>query len=219
MHCLQYRFYAGSEKVDHVILLTPDEGLTKQHLQELVLSGIEAYQISDDMSLFQQGGNAVGVIDAGKVISDESHRKKGEKSFMAEEFSGKNLVLVDEGHNGSSSVQGERRRVREQLCADGFSFEYSATFGQAVAKRSGKDGVELRNHYARNILFDYSYKYFYDDKVGIPPEYKFQIENTAWTDLLIQTHAKAEWEAKNVFFLEDGGTSYLLKLFTAAKVE
>lgn len=56
-------------------------------------------------------------------------------------------------------------------------------------------------------------------KVGIPPEYKFQIENTAWTDLLIQTHAKAEWEAKNVFFLEDGGTSYLLKLFTAAKVE
>ena len=110
INILQYRFYAGSEKVDHVILLTPDEGLTKQHLQELVLSGIEAYQISDDMSLFQQGGNAVGVIDAGKVISD-------------------------------------------------------------------------------------------------------------WTDLLIQTHAKAEWEAKNVFFLEDGGTSYLLKLFTAAKVE
>ena len=166
INILQYRFYAGSEKVDHVILLTPDEGLTKQHLQELVLSGIEAYQISDDMSLFQQGGNAVGVIDAGKVISDESHRKKGEKSFMAEEFSGKNLVLVDEGHNGSSSVQGERRRVREQLCADGFSFEYSATFGQAVAKRSGKDGVELRNHYARNILFDYSYKYFYDDGYG-----------------------------------------------------
>ena len=45
------------------------------------------------------------------------------------------------------------------------------------------------------------------------------LSDTSWTDLLIQTHAKAEWEAKNVFFLEDGGTSYLLKLFTAAKVE
>ena len=109
---------------------------------------------------------AVGVIDAGKLISDKSTKTKGEKSFKAEEFSGKNLVLVDEGHNGHSSEQGERRRIREQLCDGGFSFEYSATFGQAVAKSAGKDGVGLRAHYARNILFDYSYKYFYADEYG-----------------------------------------------------
>lgn len=166
VNILQYAFYAQNETPDHVILLTPDEGLTKQHVKELKLSGFEASPISEDLALFQQGGGTIGVIDAGKIISDESKRKKGEKSFMAEEFSGKNLVLVDEGHNGSSSVQGERRKVREQLCDGGFSFEYSATFGQAVAKRSGKDGADLRAHYARNILFDYSYKYFYSDGYG-----------------------------------------------------
>lgn len=165
INVLQYRFYAKTTP-DHTILLTPDEGLTKQHLKELELSNIEAQIIRDDNVLFTQSGNVVGVIDAGKIISDESKRKKGEKSFLAEAFEGKNLVLVDEGHNGSSSVQGERRRVREQLCKDGFSFEYSATFGQAVAKASGKGGTALREHYARNILFDYSYKYFYEDGYG-----------------------------------------------------
>lgn len=45
------------------------------------------------------------------------------------------------------------------------------------------------------------------------------LSDTTWTDPLIQTHAKAEWEAKNVFFLEDGGASYLPKLFAASKVE
>ena len=33
------------------------------------------------------------------------------------------------------------------------------------------------------------------------------LSDTPWTDPLIQTHAKSEWEAKNVFFLEDGGMS------------
>lgn len=165
INILQYAFYAKT-KPDHTILLTPDEGLTKQHIKELSLSDIPAQIITDSNSLFTNDGYTVGVIDAGKIISDESKRKKGEKSFLAEEFEGKNLVLVDEGHNGSSKADGERRRVREQLCKDGFSFEYSATFGQAVAKASGKDGTNLRAHYARNILFDYSYKYFYDDGYG-----------------------------------------------------
>ena len=165
INVLQYRFYA-KDKPDHTILLTPDEGLTKQHIGELELSNIQCGIISDDNQLFIQDGYTVGVIDAGKIISDESHRRKGEKSFMAEEFEGRNLVIVDEGHNGSSSVQGERRRVRAQLCKDGFTFEYSATFGQAVAKASGADGAALRAEYSRNILFDYSYKFFYEDGYG-----------------------------------------------------
>lgn len=157
----QYLHYA-SEKPDCVILLTPNEGLSKQHLNEFKLSGIEA-QLMRENDLFQQGAAVVSIVDSGKLISEKSTKKKGEKSFMAESFEGKNLVLVDEGHHGSSAEDGEHRRTRNLLCKDGFSFEYSATFGQAVAD---KKATALRNLYARNILFDYSYKFFYEDGYG-----------------------------------------------------
>ncbi len=52
---------------------------------------------------------------------------------------------------------------RNRLCENGFSFEYSATFGQAIkAARNAK----LTQAYAKCILFDYSYKYFYRDGYG-----------------------------------------------------
>ncbi|MCP9450031.1 MAG: hypothetical protein NNA21_08220, partial [Nitrospira sp.] len=50
-----------------------------------------------------------------------------------------------------------------QLCENGFSFEYSATFGQAM-EASGNRALE--QVYAKCILFDYSYKYFYADGYG-----------------------------------------------------
>src|SRR3546814_2144990 len=52
-------------------------------------------------------------------------------------------------------------RVRNALCDKGFSFEYSATFGQAV-----KGIRALTDTYAKSILFDYSYRYFYGDGFG-----------------------------------------------------
>lgn len=157
----QYLHYAPN-KPDRVILLTPNEGLSRQHLGELALSGIQA-DLMRENDLFHQGAAMVSVVDSGKLISEESTKKKGEKSFMAESFEGKNLVLVDEGHHGASAEDGEHRRTRNLLCRDGFSFEYSATFGQAVAD---KKATALRNLYARNILFDYSYKFFYEDGYG-----------------------------------------------------
>ena len=42
-------------------------------------------------------------------------------------------------------------------------FEYSATFSQAL-KAANK--TELTEEYARCVLFDYSYKYFYRDGFG-----------------------------------------------------
>ena len=73
-----------------------------------------------------------------------------------------NLVLIDEGHRGASAGEtGSWMRFRNQLCDKGFSFEYSATFGQAVKGRA-----ELTAQYAGCILFDYSYKYFYGDGFG-----------------------------------------------------
>ena len=54
------------------------------------------------------------------------------------------------------------KRTRERLARDGFTFEYSATFGQAI--NSGSE--ESFKEYSKAIIFDYSYKYFYGDGYG-----------------------------------------------------
>jgi hypothetical protein len=49
----------------------------------------------------------------------------------------------------------------------GFTFEYSATFGQAVAAAGKKvEDNDLLTSYGKSILFDYSYRYFYKDGYG-----------------------------------------------------
>jgi hypothetical protein len=162
VNILQYQHYLAlhdaDKSINRVILLTPNEGLSRQHLGEFALSGIEADIFSKDgRSLF--AGRAVEILDIHKLAD-----RSGEKTIAVEAFERNNLVLVDEGHRGASaSEEGEWMRRRAELCADGFSFEYSATFGQAV-KASG--ARNLAGIYARCILFDYSYKYFYNDGYG-----------------------------------------------------
>ena len=86
----------------------------------------------------------------------------GDKTVAIDAFEGNNLVLVDEGHRGASAgEEGAWMRFRNALCEKGFSFEYSATFGQAV-----KGNKALTDLYAKSILFDYSYRYFYGDGFG-----------------------------------------------------
>lgn len=165
VNLLQYLEYAEKAHAlpDRIILLTPNEGLAKQHIREMHRSGLRAEWMSESELFKAQGTETVYVVDSGKLISDNSTKKKGEKSFYAQSFEGKNLVLVDEGHHGSSNEDGEHRRTRELLCKDGFSFEYSATFGQAVA---GEQASQMKEEYAKSILFDYSYRYFYEDGYG-----------------------------------------------------
>lgn len=79
-------------------------------------------------------------------------------------FEGNNLVLVDEGHRGSGGEEWMDKRQR--LCTNGFSFECSATFGQAIKAASGSKQKALTQTYAKCILFDYSYKFFYNDGYG-----------------------------------------------------
>ena len=88
--------------------------------------------------------------------------KKGEgESVPVEAFDGDNLVFVDEGHKGSG---GEAwRAVRDALGEKGFTFEYSATFGQALT--AARDDA-LTAEYGKAIAFDYSYRYFYGDGYG-----------------------------------------------------
>lgn len=162
INILQYQHYQEHHnhhrEINRIILLTPNEGLSRQHLAEFELSGIDAELfMKEGRSLF--AGRSVEIIDIHK-LRDES----GDKTVAVEAFEGNNLVLVDEGHRGASSAEtGEWMKRREQLCENGFSFEYSATFGQAVKASRNRS---LEQTYAHCILFDYSYKYFYGDGYG-----------------------------------------------------
>ena len=198
---------------DKIILLTPNEGLSRQHLDELQLSGFGFQRLFDKnrSGVFK---GTIEVIDINKLKDVD-----GDKTVAVQAFDGNNLVLVDEGHRGTGTADGEWMRRRETLVKGGFAFEYSATFGQAVSKgwnvvkaedelkkssakmlmsklfgtnkitelnaeqkvefNTAKAGLILSNDekrkartlatreiYAKSILFDYSYKYFYEDGYG-----------------------------------------------------
>jgi len=159
INILQYQHYLAlyqrEKELNRIILLTPNEGLSKQHLDEFRQSKIEADIFNKDTgSLFS--GKAVEIIDIHKL-----RETMGDKTVAIEAFEGNNLVMVDEGHRGTGGTDWMDKRNR--LCENGFSFEYSATFGQAI-KTSGNK--KLEQEYAKCILFDYSYKYFYRDGFG-----------------------------------------------------
>jgi len=164
MHChirqyLHYMGKAGRRKdLNRIILLTPNEGLSRQHKDEFELSGVEAdYYDKDGATLFT--GRGVDIIDVHKL-----RETSGEKTVAVDTFEGNNLVLVDEGHRGSGGEEWMDKRAR--LCANGFSFEYSATFGQAINAVASSKQKALTQTYAKCILFDYSYKFFYNDGYG-----------------------------------------------------
>lgn len=159
-HILEYRRFLNTHgrarDLNRIILLTPNEGLSQQHLTEFQKAGIEAEIFNKDgRGLF--AGQAVEILEVTK-LKDEM----GDKTVAVDAFEGNNLVLVDEGHRGASAGgDGAWMKYRNALCEKGFSFEYSATFGQAV-----KGNPALTSLYARSTLFDYSYRWFYGDGFG-----------------------------------------------------
>ena len=160
MH-LNYRQYLhyNREPLDNILLITPSEDLTRQHLEELQASGIPARRFDlNERGLFGAEVDTVRVTEITKLVM----KKRGEgETVPVEALEGNNLIFVDEGHKGSG---GEAwRRVRDALGETGFTFEYSATFGQAL-NAAGDDA--LTAEYGKAIAFDYSYRYFYDDGYG-----------------------------------------------------
>ena len=153
----QYLYYC-KEKLDNVVLITPNEGLSEQHLRELENSDIQCERFSIEGNRLVSNRNAVQLIEITKLVEE----KTGEgESVEVEAFEGKNLILVDEGHKGSGGKVW--RKIRDRLGETGFTFEYSATFGQALAAANNAD---LVGEYGKAIVFDYSYRYFYDDGYG-----------------------------------------------------
>lgn len=205
VNILQYLHYFQKNRKDifpdNIILLTPNEGLSRQHLDELELSGFGFCRLFDKnhSGVFK---GTIQIIDINK-LGDEM----GDKTIATEAFEGNNLVLVDEGHRGARDA-GVWMARREILVRGGFAFEYSATFGQAVAKgltvvkaeqelikkkakmlfetanlkkldasqrqqltltqevKRKARAMATREIYAKSILFDYSYKFFYEDGYG-----------------------------------------------------
>ena len=145
-------------EINNIIVLAPNENMAIQHLEELSLSSISAGVFNKDDSLGTRDSDVI-VIDMNK-LRDEGKNK----TVSVDQFEQNNLVLVDEGHRGMSGDVWYDYRTR--LAAEGFSFEYSATFKQALSSGSAKEKKELIEEYGKSIIMDYSYKYFYEDGYG-----------------------------------------------------
>jgi hypothetical protein len=158
LNCHQFRHY-NTEPLDNILLITPNEGLSEQHLAELAASGIPARRFDLNHSTLWTGGkDVVQVIEITKLVEQ---KRGGGVSVPVEAFEGHNLIFVDEGHKGSGGEVW--RGYRDALGVTGFTFEYSATFGQAL---SAARNDPLTAEYGKAILFDYSYRYFYGDGYG-----------------------------------------------------
>lgn len=156
----QYQQYirhaSGISEPNKILLLTPNDGLSLQHLSEFQSSGISSELFDKNRaSLFS---DQVEILDIHKLTKGEP----GPETVSVESLEGNNLVLVDEGHRGATGGDdGLWFSMRTDLCRGGFSFEYSATFGQAIA-----GDASLTDQYSKSVIFDYSYKYFYADGFG-----------------------------------------------------
>lgn len=173
VNLLQYRYYAEKhrQKPNRTILITPNEGLTNQHLGEFSQSNIGA-QVFNKQNAGLFVGHDVDIIEITKLGDTD-----GDKTVAVDFFEGNNLVFVDEGHRGSGGDAWKERR--DKLCANGFSFEYSATFGQSISaiSNAGKRKAMLEE-YGKSTLFDYSYRYFYNDGYG--KDYQILNMNSSW---------------------------------------
>lgn len=174
INILQYIDYAeeAGVKFNRILLVTPNEGLSRQHLTELKQSNFS-------VGIFQKNG---GTLYSGKHVElievSKLAEKDGDKTVAVDSFESNNLVLIDEGHRGSSGDVW--KQMRERLSEKGFSFEYSATFGQSISSLNGTAKKKMLDEYAKATLMDYSYRYFYNDGYG--KDYEILNLNDDWNE-------------------------------------
>jgi hypothetical protein len=149
----------GLFEPQQLLLITPGEGLSRQHADELQASGLGAL------------GVRITEITKFYVDGPGARRPKKGVSEPTSRFEGPNLLLVDEGHKGGNSG-GEKdwKAIREALAAGsteaqaGFTFEYSATFAQIADKDEA-----LYDEYARCVAVDFGYARFWREGYGKQP--------------------------------------------------
>lgn len=166
INILQFSYYLKRAQrlnshinINKVIVLSPNEGLSNQHLLELKRSSISAALFEKDRGFVSQREDVV-IIDMNKL------KEEGKvKTVSIDSFEQNNLVLVDEAHRGLTGDVWYDYRSR--LSAEGgFAFEYSATFKQAMKKLKPKKNRTMLDEYFKSIIMDYSYKFFYEDGYG-----------------------------------------------------
>ena len=162
MHCNYWQITKYFSEWENIILITPNEGLSRQHYESCVESGIPAKLYSGSEESLKTKEGEILILEITKLVKD----KEGEGvSVDVDYFSeSKNLVFIDEGHKGQKSEERAWKNLREHLTRGegSFTFEYSATFGQIITN-STKD---LLQEYGKSIIFDYSYRHFYTDGYG-----------------------------------------------------
>ncbi len=171
LNILQMRHYIRQYAlpIKNLILLTPSDELSQQHLREMVQSNLLATPYAED-----KDGPGVKVIELSKLKLEKTG--SGGVTIPVAEFEEQNALFVDEGHKGSKSEDSVWREVRNRISRQGFAFEYSATFGQITDK-------DLLAEYSRCIAFDYSYGRFYADGYGK----SYWIHNLSDNDLTGET--------------------------------
>ena len=195
MHINYRQFLHYSDMpLDNIVLITPNEGMSIQHMKEMADSGIPCRRFElNESGLTMDEKDAVRVIEITKLVED---KQGGGVRVPVEAFEGNNLVFVDEGHKGSGGKAW--RKYRDDLGETGFTFEYSATFGQALtAARNDK----LTAEYGKSIVFDYSYRYFYGDGYG-KDFYILNLERETTadeTDMLLLGNLLSFYEQQRVF--------------------
>ncbi|KYO68555.1 DEAD/DEAH box helicase family protein [Thermovenabulum gondwanense] len=155
---LQFLKYRPFEP-DNILLITPNEGLSKQHFDELQKSDIPCRIYDGNLNSRFNLKNEVLIIEITKLVDE---KKDGGITLPVSAFEGRSLIFVDEGHKGKATEDRVWAARRAKLAENGFVFEYSATFGQILSERN----KETLEEYSKSIIFDYSYKYFYLDGYG-----------------------------------------------------
>jgi len=162
MHCNFWQAQKYFEEWENIILITPNEGLSRQHYDDFVESGIDCHIYTGSEESLKTEDEEVLIIDIHKLTQN----KIGEGvSVDVNYFSeSQNLVFIDEGHKGSKSEEKTWKKLREHLVRGegSFTFEYSATFGQVITKKN----KFLFDEYGKSIIIDYSYKHFHSDGYG-----------------------------------------------------
>ena len=98
---------------DNIILITPNEGLSKQRYGELRLSGIPCKLYNGNIDNLKTKDEEIFIIEISKLKEE----RKGEGVSVDISYSdGKNLVFIDEGHKGAG-VESETgwKSLREKV--------------------------------------------------------------------------------------------------------
>jgi hypothetical protein len=154
----QYLKYEANA-LDNIILITPNEGLSRQHYNKMTDAGIPCRLYAPNRLESHLIKHEVLIMDIYKLTGEK--KGKGGVQVEVSAFEGRNLVFIDEGHKGQATDEQTWKKLREELGRLGFIFEYSAVFEQVI-----RDDPDLLDEYSKAIIFDYRYRYFYDDGYG-----------------------------------------------------